>query len=497
MESLNWVYLFTGLFLAWCLIIAAYNVFLHPLRNYPGPKLDAATRLVYVYHMILGDSCKYLASLHDKYGEVVRVGPNELSYTTVSANKTIFGTKATADSSFEKNPAVYIQGSGMSQNILFASTSEHPRYRRLMGPAFSEQAIREQEPMIQEFTSTMIETLRHNRSGKAYFPSEDSIVNIGAWSIFFTFDVFSALSFGEPIGCIATADYHPWAHVIFGAMKHATFLQCAYRLKPYHRILEKLIPREISAPMEEHMEYSRAFMERTGKDEKFSRASFSSFILKGMNKDELFDNINILATAGSETTATAISSIFYYLTHNPDSYQRLVDEVRSAFTSEHGITFNSTAKLKYLNAVIKETLRIHPSVPVGLHRITPEAGSYIDGQWVPGGTWVSVALLAAYRSPRYWHRPEEFIPERWLGDPEFESDNRAIWAPWSIGPRKCIGINLAYLNMRLITVRLLWNFDFEAQPDNLDPHELHEFGVWQGQAPLNLKMRDARTSAEV
>lgn len=54
--------------------------------------------------------------------------------------------------------------------------------------------------------------------------------------------------------------------------------------------------------------------------------------------------------------------------------------------------------------------------------------------------------------------------------------------------------SLAYLNMRLIVARLLWNFDFEARPDNIDPHELKEFGVWQGQVPLNLKIRDARTA---
>ncbi|XHG01185.1 hypothetical protein AWENTII_004583 [Aspergillus wentii] len=77
--------------------------------------------------MVKGDSCKYIASLHEKYGEVVRVSPNELSYITTTASKTIFGNKTTEDMAFEKNPAVYIQGSGAAQNILFASTREHPR----------------------------------------------------------------------------------------------------------------------------------------------------------------------------------------------------------------------------------------------------------------------------------------------------------------------------------------------------------------------------------
>lgn len=335
--------------------------------------------------MVKGDSCKYIASLHEKYGEIVRTGPNEISYITASANKTIFGTKTTAEMTFEKNPAVYIQGSGTAKNILFANTHEYPRYKRLMSPAFSEQAIKEQEPTIQGLTDVMIDALRNNRTGKAHYPSKDSIVNLGAWCNFLIFDILSSLSFGKSVGCLSIADYHPWAMVIFGAMKHSHFVQCAHRLKPYHRLLERLIPDEISSPYEAHMENVRKYLREREKVDNVARADFASFILKGMSEDELLDNINILATAGSETTATTLSSIFYYLTRTPDSYRRLVDEIRSTFTSEEDITFNSVGNLRYLKAVIQETFRIHPSVPVGLHRITPKAGSFIDGKWVPGG----------------------------------------------------------------------------------------------------------------
>lgn len=347
--------------------------------------------------MVKGDSCKYIASLHEKYGPIVRTSPNEISYTTVSANKTIFGTKTTEDMSFEKNPAVYIQGSGTADNILFASTRDHPRYKRLMAPAFSEQAIKEQEPTIQGLTTVMIDALRHNRSGEAFYPSEDGIANVGAWCNFLIFDILSSLSFGKSVGCLEIADYHPWALVIFGAMKHSHFVQCAHRLKPYHRILERLIPDEISSPYAAHMENVRKHLRAREKVENVARADFASFILKGMSEDELLDNINILATAGSETTATTLSSIFYYLTHNPDSYQKLVHEIRSTFVREEDITFNAVGSLKYLKAVIQETFRIHPSVPVGLHRITPKAGTFIDGLWVPGG--VNQNQLASKRIP--------------------------------------------------------------------------------------------------
>lgn len=375
------------------ILLALYNVFLHPLRHYPGPKLDAASQLVYVYHMIKGDSCKYVMGLHEKYGDIVRVGPKEISYLSVSANKTIFGNKTTEGMAFEKNPAVYIQGSGTSQNILFASTGEHPRFKKLMGPAFSEQAIKEQEPTIQHHTSTMINALRHNRSGQAFYPNKDGVVNMSGWINFIIFDILSSLSFGKAVGCLEMADYHPWANVIFGAMKHAHFVQCAHRLKPYHRILERLIPQEISKPYDEHLENSRRSLREIENIDKVTRTDFASFMLKGMTEDELLDNINIIATAGSETTATTLISMLYYLTHNSDAYRRLADEIRTTFSSEDEITFNTVSELKYLKAVIQETLRIHPSVPVGLHRITPKAGSMIDGKWVPGGVRPLVPVI--------------------------------------------------------------------------------------------------------
>ncbi|KAJ5182527.1 benzoate 4-monooxygenase cytochrome P450 [Penicillium capsulatum] len=87
MDLLQWIYLLTSSWLPFHVGLAIYNVFLHLWRKYPGPKLDAASQLPYIYYMIEGDSCKYIASLHEKYGEIVRTGPNEISYITASANK--------------------------------------------------------------------------------------------------------------------------------------------------------------------------------------------------------------------------------------------------------------------------------------------------------------------------------------------------------------------------------------------------------------------------
>ncbi|EGD94501.1 hypothetical protein TESG_02017 [Trichophyton tonsurans CBS 112818] len=476
-----------GLWVVCHVLLAVYNVFLHPLRKYPGPILDAATQLPYVYHMIKGDNAKYIAKLHEKYGDIVRVGPREISYTSASANRTIFGGRPTEETVFEKNPVVWLQGSGEIHNIFFARHREHVRYRKMMAPAFSEAAIREQEPVIQEYVTKFIDGMRE-RSGKACYPDANGVVNIQAWYNFFVFDILSRLSFGTTVGSLDQGDYHPWVTVISGAIKHSQYVQAAHRLRPYHRLLELFIPKAISEPYDTHMEFAGKTLLERQKGDSIGRADFASFILKGMSEAELLDNVNILVTAGGDTTAATMTSMTYYLTHNPESYRKLVDEIRETFQAEEEITVSSVANLKYLRAVIQETMRIHPPVPVGLHRVVPRSGAAIDGQWLPGETWVSVAPLAAYRSPRYWRDPEKFIPERWLGEPAFESDHRDVCTPFSIGQRSCIGINLAKVNLRLVIARLLWSFDLEAQPDNVDPHDHLEYGVWQGE-PLRVRVK--------
>ncbi|RJE23176.1 Cytochrome P450 [Aspergillus sclerotialis] len=390
--------------------------------------------------MIKGDGAKYIAHLHEKYGEVVRVGPREISYTSASANKVIFGGRPTEETVFEKNPVVWLQGSGEIHNIFFARYREHARYRKMISPAFSEAAIREQEPIIQQFVSQFMDGMRQ-RSGKACYPNADGVVNIAAWFNFIVYDVLSYLAFGTAIGSLEMGDYHPWVAVIYGAVKHSHYIQAAHRLKPYHHLLERLIPKKISDPYVSHLDFSgkTAFEQKSQQHANVSKANFGSFILKGMTEEELLDNVNILVAAGGDTTVTTLASITYYLIHNPVSYRKLVAEIRETFENEEEITVVGVSHLKYLRAVIQETMRIHPAVPVGLHRVVPKGGSTIDGRWVPGGSWVSVAPVAAYRSPRYWKEPERFIPERWLGDPEFETDQREVCTPFSIGSRSCIG----------------------------------------------------------
>lgn len=118
-----------------------------------------------------------------------------------------------------------------------------------------------------------------------------------------------------------------------------------------------------------------------------------------------------------------------------------------------------------MNACIDEALRIFPPVPTGLTRTVPVGGDTVAGEFLNGGTTVSVYSWAATHSPDNFVDPDQFIPERWLEDAEnkatYASDNKEASQAFSLGPRGCIGKHLSYLELRLILANLLWHFDIE------------------------------------
>lgn len=159
----------------------------------------------------------------------------------------------------------------------------------------------------------------------------------------------------------------------------------------------------------------------------------------GLTQAEINATFTLLLIAGSETTATLLSAVTFHLLKNPEVMKKLIDEIRGSFQDEDEITIVSVNKLRYQLAVLDECLRIHPPAPTGGARVVPKPGQYINGHFVPGGTIVSVARYSTYRQAANWRDPDSFIPERWLDDHRYQADNRAAFAPFSVGPRNCIG----------------------------------------------------------
>jgi cytochrome P450 len=170
----------------------------------------------------------------------------------------------------------------------------------------------------------------------------------------------------------------------------------------------------------------------------------------------------LFISAGTDTTATALTGWTYFMTTHPEVYRRVVSEVRAAFAKEDEIKWETVRELPYLEATLNEALRLFPPSPASQQRLVPAGGAIVDGYYLPAGTTVAVSPWSSTHSHLNFHEPDLFRPERWLGeDAEFANDHLNASLPFGTGPRVCIAKNLAYLEMRLIAAHLLWNFDIE------------------------------------
>jgi len=222
---------------------------------------------------------------------------------------------------------------------------------------------------------------------------------------------------------------------------------------------------------------------------KTDRKDIISYLLQhtdeeGMSISELEATTSTLILAGSEGTSACLTATTSYMLRSPNKLKKLTDEIRSSFKAESEITLDNLETMPYLNAILREGMRIAPPVPTSIPRIVPPEGDLVCGEILPGGTFVGVHQFAAYRSTYNFTYPDHFIPERWLPDdsrlyiasptdPEFTpktfaTDNKGVLQPFSVGPRNCVGLNLAFAEMRLIVARLLWNFDLMVPEARFD-----------------------------
>ncbi|SLM35804.1 toxin biosynthesis cytochrome p450 [Lasallia pustulata] len=454
--------LLLGVGLTYLFARAVYNVYFHPLSSFPGPRLAAASELTKSYYGARGRMIPWVQALHQQYGEVVRIGPNELSFITDSAWKDIYMHRPQFPKHFNfTNP-------NETDALISADDASHSRQRRLLAHAFSDKAIREQEALLHVYVDLLVSKLQEESHAR------DGVVDLVDWYRYTTFDVIADLCFGESFHGLENKVEHAWVSSIYSSMKATHFLDIAAREQSF-----KYPQKKVTARLNRETD----------------RPDFMSYILryndeKGVTRDEIDSNFETFTIAGSDTTATLMMGYTYHLLQNPKVLERLNAGVRTIFDSAQDIKLAALGKMPYLIAVLEESLRIHPPVPGGFgRRVLPE-GATISGRWVPGGTAVNIPQKAANVSHHNFAEANFFIPERWLEvhDPIFDNDRKGVVQPFSAGPRNCLGKNLAIAEMRIILAKMIWHFDMELMNVDKDWTDQRLF-VLPESKPLLVKLK--------
>jgi cytochrome P450 len=165
-----------------------YNIFLHPLRSFPGPFLGRATLIEYQRQLLKGYNHLWIQSLHKKYGPVVRISPNVLSFIEPEVWKDVYGHKATSftkDVQYFYGPDAY----GNPPGLIRADNVNHARQRKLVSHAFSDKALKEQEHLLKGYVNTMVDQLKKISTVK-----DGDKIDLVKWYNFTTFDIMVSAS---------------------------------------------------------------------------------------------------------------------------------------------------------------------------------------------------------------------------------------------------------------------------------------------------------------
>ncbi|KAJ4373726.1 hypothetical protein N0V86_007869 [Didymella sp. IMI 355093] len=474
-------------YLVYGLLRGLYNVYFSPLARFPGPRLRAAFHFPYYWERLHGNYVNNWRQLHEKYGDIVRITPDNLSIIAPEAWRDIYGVSK----ELQKDWTYYRRDPlAKADDLTNARDNDHTRMRRSMNHAFSEQALRSQEEIITGYLDLLVSKL-HLRA------KEQIPIDANRWVNSTTFDITGDLTFGEPFGALdADADY-PWVEHLFDGLK---WYNLANTLRQYPIVGTPVIAllRSIPALARAREKYLGYVDDKLDKrlSAKTDRNDFIGYMAKhtqgkGFAPEELRLTSIFLILAGSETSAACVSGAIYFLLKNPAWTSKLLHELRSAFQSSSDMTFQSLSPLRILNSIIQESLRMYPPAPIDLPRTTPTQGATICGTFVPAHTRVGIPMYPAYRSARNFKNPDSFAPNRWLGDAEYAGDRRAVLQPFSMGSRNCIGQNFAWAEMRSILARLVWSFEMELCPESegWDQGQKVFFGWFKRPLMVKLKAR--------
>ncbi|KAF2863458.1 cytochrome P450 [Piedraia hortae CBS 480.64] len=483
--------------LVYILAACIYNVFFSPLSFAPGPILWRASPLPWAWHALRGTLVKKTKELHGIYGPVVRISPRELSYADSGVWTNVYMHRP-GKPEWPKDPTRLSVTPNKIPTIISAGKQDHARLRRLLAHAFSEKGLREQSPIIQKYVDQLMQRL-------GGFADAGSPANLVSWYIMTGFDIIGDLGWGETFHCLETGEEHEWITIVLPGVQYITITAVLRTLG-----LGRLIPWLVSKHMQEKRLKNFSFANIRINNRiahKEPRGDFWDKIMvksaddnksgEGMMHGEMVNNATTLVIAGSETSSTALSGATFLLLKHPDKMKKLVNEVRSTFSTNDEITTLSVGHLKYTMAVLEEALRMYPPAPIPGPRNPPQGGGMLNGHFLPEDTIVSVTNVGCCSSEANFHRASEFIPERWLDDrpAEFENDNRVAFQPFSAGTRNCIGRNLAYAEMKLILAKVVYNFDLSFADEAGTGNWLDQkaWALWE-KPPLNVILSRAEHS---
>ncbi|KAK1689370.1 benzoate 4-monooxygenase cytochrome P450 [Colletotrichum godetiae] len=433
--------------------LLVYRAAFHRLNGFKGPflarlsNLWITSRAVKELHMYTE-----VQQLHEQYGDIVRIGPTELSINNPKAVLPIHSNRSPCT----KGPWYGVLHPMYSLQLV-RDKQEHAQRRKSWDRGFSSKALRDYEFRVADYTNQLLANIDKNK-GKPF--------NISDWFNFYSFDVMGDLAFGKSFGMLKEGIKHYFMTSLhqdmqaIGMFSHMLWLFPIFKNTPILNENNKRFWKFVTAQVDERIKNP------PDRPDVFSWILEEYQSLKNPTWQDtlnLYGDAYLIIVAGSDTTAASLTCLFFELAQKPDVYQRVREEIDDYFAQNAEPEHSALSKLPYLQACIDETLRLHPPVPSGVQRMTPPEGIDIDGTFIPGDTIIQVPTHTMFRDERLFPQANDFIPERWTTRPDLAKDP-AAFVPFGTGKYSCVGKQLGLMEIRYCASQIINRYDVAFAP---------------------------------
>ncbi|KAF2997019.1 hypothetical protein E8E14_005059 [Neopestalotiopsis sp. 37M] len=452
--------------------VVVYRLWFHPLAGVPGPFLQRISGLPRIWQCRRGNRHICEIEAHRKYGSVVRLGPDSLSFDTLSALQTIHTKSANLFKGDEFYGLLDGGPEGGKSLQMTQDNEEHAARRKILDRMMPsrERVFLIINSLAKQFASTAWDEATEN----------DSLLDINKVGSWYGFDVISTIAFGKPMDMLHSPEYRwlpkglqyastflYWA----GFARHLRLMQWfmgskwpsrlgmvdAINAQRYQDLAESQVNKRVERMADEKGEGNN------GPDDLFGR-----LIQANLYSDiDLRADSSLLIAAGSDALRLTIGATLFYWGRHPEAFAKAKHEVRSCVDDPDRITDATLSSLRYLRACLDETMRLTPPLAGSVPREVDQGGIVVDGIPVPAGMSVGTSSYAMHRNPAIFPRPDEFVPERWLERP-IDPKTIAAFNPFLKGPRACPGKMIAYLAMHAALFHLIYKYDVVVNDDSTE-----------------------------
>lgn len=425
--------------------------------------------------------------LHKKYGSIVGLNMFGANYLLVNDVKFLQKVMISSFSSFANHgpDSPLTDDNIAAYSLLCLRDSAWKDSRSIFTPAFSGSKLKQMTPIIKECCSQLVKHLETLQKG-------GKIINCKEVFGAYTMDVIAATFFGLQLDSQKNPDdpfvknakevlrtsafsfrfiigsLFPSLRILFDRIDYGVYPRKVKKF--FYDVIETVVNARKTGQSKERTDILQLMInahkagdeEINVKENQHQNGEISPSVMKKrkvLTTPVITSNAFIFFTAGYETTNTALGFVSYILAMHQDVQDKVIAEMDNVAPKGEPVTYELMSQMTYLDQVIKETLRIYPPIVLTDREIGEDV--VVDGVVLKKNCVIFVPIYGIHHSPQLWENPEVFSPERFNKE-NSEKFHPLSWMPFGAGPRTCIGMRLALMEMKLALIHILRKFRFET-----------------------------------